>query len=176
MIRSFPLVVMLLFSPSCSDTTEPNANEQADKVETSGKTGASLGSLPREVLAAAKAAQPSMNVTAAESETRDGRKYYDVAGRLPDGSDIELDLLQDPKGWKVVETQRDIALTAVPQAVRSTFDNADSRFTQDRIIESRQNDGIIIYEFLGPKIENQFKVEIKFDGAKAEVLTQEWAH
>ncbi len=109
---------------------------------------------------------------------RPSRTYYDVAGRLPDGSEIELDLLQQPSGWTVVETQRDIAFEAAPEPVRAASARADASFKPVRVIESRQNDGLIIYELFGPAPSGGEgrKIEIKYDGGKAELLTKEWAH
>jgi hypothetical protein len=46
------------------------------------------------------------------------------------------------------------------------------------VIESRQNDGIVIHELFGPAPEGQEgrKVEVKYNGEQAELLTEEWAH
>ena len=174
--------VLLSVSLACAACTAPADNtapDQASKtVNSSGKTETELQSVPPAVLAAARAAQPTMRFTQAEAEVRDGRNYYDVAGELPDGSEIELDLLQEGDRWSVVETQRDIAFAAAPEPVRTAAARADAGFQPVRVIESRQNDGVIIYELYGPAAAGQEarKVEIKLDGAKAEVLTEEWAH
>lgn len=178
MNRKIAIVAALLACASCGRTEQANPTEQTDKVATTGKERTALDSVPAEVIAAAKAAQPSMTFTQAEAEVRDGRKYYDVAGTLPDGTEIELDMLQEPSGWTVVETQRDIALASAPDAVRAAIAKAEAAFTPSRVIESRQNDGVVIYELFGPKVEGgePRKVEIKYDGGKAEILTKEWAH
>jgi hypothetical protein len=42
-----------------------------------------------------------------------------------------------------------------------------------RVIESRQSDDLVIYELYDAK---QRKLEIKWDGKKAEALSKEWAH
>ena len=80
--------------------------------------------------------------------------------------------------WRVVETQRDIALSAAPEQVRETARKADVSFEPTRVIESRQQDGLIIYELYGPAGGDPQgrKVEIKWDGRTASVLTSEWAH
>jgi hypothetical protein len=147
-------------------------------VKTSGKDPTALASVPKEVLDAARAAQPTMQFTEAEAEVREGRNYYDVAGTLPDGSEIELDMLQKPDGWAVVETQRDIAFEAAPEPVRAASAKLDAKFAPTRVIESRQSDGLVIYELFGHEKGNPEgrKVEIKWDGSKAELLTKEWAH
>jgi hypothetical protein len=172
------LAGILLCAACAPSADEARAPEQAEKVKTTGKEPTDLKTVPAEVLAAARAAQPDMSFTEAEAETRDGRNYYDVAGRLPDGSEIELDLLQEPSGWTVVETQRDIGFEAAPEPVRAASAKADASFKPARVIESRQNDGIVIYELFGPAPAGGEgrKVEIKYDGRKAELLTKEWAH
>jgi hypothetical protein len=172
------MAALLSLAACDSGAYEQKPDKQA-KVETTGKEQTALANVPSEVLAAARAAQPTMRFAQAEAEVRDGRNYYDVAGTLPDGSEIELDILQGPRGWAVVETQRDIAFAAAPEAVRAASAKADAAFAPERVIESRQADGIVIYELFGPKPQGggePRKVEIKYDGRTAELLTKEWAH
>lgn len=178
MMREAILMGGLLCCAACGSRQEAKAPELAAKVKTSGKEQTALASVPKAVFDAARAAQPTMSFIEAEAEMRDGRNYYDLGGRLPDGSEIELDLLQGPRGWTVVETQRDIAFASAPQPVRAASLEADRRFAPVRVIESRQNDGIVIYELFGPPHTDAEprKIEIKFDGSKAELLTKEWAH
>ena len=54
----------------------------------------------------------------------------------------------------------------------------DAGFAPTRVIESVQQDGLVIYELYGPQGGDPQgrKVEIKWDGNRAEVLTREWAH
>jgi hypothetical protein len=174
------LLTMLLGTGACGSSAEQEAPKAAaeGKVSTSGKDPTALANVPKEVLDAARAAQPTMRFTEAEAEVRDGRNYYDVAGTLPDGSEIELDMLQKPEGWTVVETQRDIAFSAAPEQVRSTSAKLDAEFVPTRVIESRQADDIVIYELFGPANGDPQgrKLEIKWNGSTAEPLTKEWAH
>jgi hypothetical protein len=166
------MIIAALLGAACSP--EPASNE----TEMSGKTEVALADVPAEVLAAARAAQPEMTPVSAETETRDGRRYYDVEGTLPDGSEIELDIMEEGGSWQVVETQRDIAFAAAPQPVRDAAAAADAGFAPTRVIESVQADGIVIYELFGPGPEGPRarKIEVKWDGARAELLTEEWAH
>lgn len=176
--RAFTIIALLSFA-SCDSAREQPKAPQEGTVETTGKEPTDLANVPKEVLAAARAAQPTMRFTEAEAEVRDGRNYYDVAGTLPGGSEIELDMLQGPDGWVVVETQRDIPFASAPEPVRAASAKADASFAPQRVIESRQADGVIIYELFGPKPQgggDPRKVEIKWDGSKAELLTKEWAH
>ena len=149
-----------------------------EKVATSGKSEVPVAQLPPGVLAAATAARPGFVPGEAETETREGRRYYDVEGRLPDGSEIEFDIMVENGGWSVVETQRDIAFSAAPQAIRAAAAKADAAFAPTRVIESTQADGVVIYELFGPAGGDPQgrKLEVKWDGKSAELLTKEWAH
>lgn len=176
--RTF-MMVALLSLVACGSGAGEQQSDAPTKVATTGKEPTALRNVPPEVLAAARAAQPNMTFTEAEAEVREGRNYFDVAGTLPDGSEIELDMLQKPEGWTVVETQRDIAFAAAPEPVRAASAKADASFRPVRVIESRQADGIIIYELFGPApagAREGRKAEIKYDGRTAELLTKEWAH
>ena len=155
---------------ACDPAEGPAGNESVPaKIATSGKTEVPIARVPEAVLAAAAAAQPGFVPSEAESETRDGRAYFDVGGRLADGSEVEFDIMEESGAWRVVETQRDIRLAAAPGAVRA----AAGDFQAGRVIESRQADGLVIYELYDAQ---KRKLEIKWDGKRAEALTKEWAH
>ncbi|HEX8573163.1 MAG TPA: hypothetical protein VF759_10480 [Allosphingosinicella sp.] len=135
---------------------------------TSGKRDVPLAQVPPEVLAAT-ASHPGFVPAEAEAETRDGRDYFDIGSRVADGSEIEFDIVRQGARWEAVETQRDIVLAGAPRAVQSAAEG----FAATRVIESRQNDGLVIYELFDSQ---QRKLEIKWDGKRAERLTAEWAH
>ena len=158
--------------PAEADATESN------RVDTSGNTEVPLAEVPAEVLAAARAARPGFTPAEAESETRDGRRYFDVEGILPDGSEIEFDIMAEGDLWRVVETQRDIAFADAPEPVRKAALARDSALAPVRVIESVQSDGLIIYELYAtrPGETPERKVEVRWDGSEASVLDQEWAH
>ena len=159
---------------------EANANQQANanQVATSGKEDVPLAQVPAEVLAAAQAARPGFTPAEAERETRDGRHYFDIGGTLPDGSEVEFDIIEEGGRWRVVETQRDIAFASAPAPVRQAAAVHDAGFAPTRVIESVQQDGLVIYELFGPQGGDPQgrKLEVKWDGTRAEVLAQEWAH
>ena len=161
-----PLLLALL---GCGEPTPPADGSSANKVSTSGKRDVPLTEVPPAVLAAAGAAQPGFVPAEAEAETRDGRNYFDIGGKAADGSEVEFDIMQEGTEWQVVETQRDIRLGAAPEAVRK----AAGTFPAGRVIESRQADGLVIYELYDAR---QRKLEIRWDGESAEALTKEWAH
>ena len=157
----------------CAAAGNPKAG-----VSTTGKSDVALAAVPAEVLAAARTARPGFTVAEAQAETRDGRRYYDIGGTLADGSEVEFDIMEEGGRWRVVEIQRDIALADLPAPVRTAASGHDPAFVPGRIIESTQADGLVIYELFGPAGGDPLgrKVEIKWDGSKAEVLAQEWAH
>lgn len=144
-----------------------------NKVETSGKRDVALGDVPAEVLAAASAARPGFTPAEAQAETRDGRRYFDIGGTLADGSEVEFDIMEEGGRWRVVETQRDIDFSAAPAPVQQASAAHDAGFRPRRVIESTQTDGVVIYELYDAQSR---KLEIKWDGSRAEVLTREWAH
>jgi hypothetical protein len=141
-------------------------------VQTTGKVEVPLAEVPAEVLAVARAAQPGFVPAEAEAETREGRRYFDVEGRLPDGAEIEFDIMEENGVWRVVETQRDIAFSAAPAQVQAAARGHDPAIAPTRVIESVQANGLVIYEVY----QGERKLEVKWDGRSAELLTREWAH
>ena len=175
MSRAYPILLLSAVA-ACSGPSE--APSDPATVATSGKRDVPVEDVPAEVLAAAKAERDGFTIREAEAETRDGRSYYDIGGTLADGTEIEFDIMQDDGEWRVVEIQRDIILAETPGPVRDAVADHDAAFTPARIIESVQADGIVIYELYGPDGDDPQgrKVEVKWDGESAELLTQEWKH
>lgn len=138
-------------------------------------TATSVADLPPAVVAAARAAVPTMTLTEAQLKVREGRRYYDVEGSLPDGSEIELDMLETNGVWTVVEIQRDIPWAEAPAPVRAAV-AARRAVTPVRVIESRQTDGRVVYELFAPNRPATPAVEVMFDGKTATVLTEAWPH
>lgn len=168
----------LLILAGCGGSDGEGAAPAAGrKVGTTGKEAAALDSVPDTVLAAARAARPGLEISEAEHERRDGREYYDVGGRLADGSELELDLTQVDGAWTVVEVQRDVALAEVPERVRAALPAGQGGWAPTRIIESDQGDGVVIYEFFGPgPAGGELKREVKWVDGAAELLEDEWLH
>lgn len=179
-MRSVLFASLIIAIASCNQEPEPTPEPEFPvdrKVEATGKQETSLESIPAEVLTAARTARPDLDITQGEHELRDGREYYDVGGLLPDGSELELDMTLFDGVWTVVEIQRDIDLEVVPENVRDTLMKALPGWEPDRIIESDQGDGVVIYEFFGPGTDGDTrKVEVKLAGGNAELLTDEWTH
>lgn len=131
---------------------------------------------PPEVAAAVLKAEPRMTIVEAELKERDGRRYYDVEGTLPGGAEIELDLLQTPQGWQVVEIQRDIPWTEAPQPVQAAAAGPTKGVAPERVIESKQTDGTIIYELFAPGQPKDPAVEVAWKDGAAKVLAERWPH
>jgi hypothetical protein len=129
------------------------------------------------VVAVVTAAAPGLKIQEAELKEREDRRYYDVEGVLPDGAEIEFDLLQTSGTWKIVETQRDIAWAATPQPVRDAAVKAVPKIAPVRVIESTEDNGMVIYELF---VEGQPKapaLEVSWKkGQTAKVLTEAWPH
>ena len=171
-IRTAILVTAVIVMPyGCGQQTD---TPRPTPVETTGKLEAEL---PDEVRAAALAARPDLDITETEYEEREGRRYFDVGGVLPDGSELELDMMLDGGEWIVVEVQRDIGFDALPAVVAETLGSELPDWRPDRIIESDQGDGVVIYEFFGEAPDGtRVKHEIRFAAGEAELLIEEWAH
>lgn len=136
----------------------------------------SAADLPAEVVAAVRKAQAGIVIQAAELKERDGRRYYDVEGTLPGGGEIELDLLQTPQGWEVVEIQRDIPWGEAPHPVHAAAAGPTKGVAPARVIESRQTDGTVIYELFAPGQPKDPAVEVSWKDGAAKVLTEKWPH
>lgn len=147
------------------------------KVDASGKQDVPMNEVPAEVLAVISGAHPDFKPESAEYETRNGNEYFDVEGTGADGLEVEFDMTRIDGKWTIVETQRDIVKDELPGAVAVALSGAYPEFAPDRIIESDQGGGLIIYEFFGegPDGENT-KVEVRFENGEAEVLDEEWEH
>ena len=139
-------------------------------------TPTAAADIPEAVRSVVLAARPGMVIAEAERKEREGRRYYDVEGALA-GADIELDLLETPRGWEVVEIQRDLPWTAVPAGVRAAAEGARAGFIPVRIIESVQAaDGAVIYELFADGQPATPALEVRAAGGRIEVLKETWPH
>ena len=135
-------------------------------------TPVAAADLPPAVLAVVTKAAPGLKVVEAELKERENRRYFDVEGVLPNGAEIEFDLLEKKGVWEIVETQRDIAWADAPQVVRVAAGKAQPV----RVIESTQNDGMVIYELFAPGQPKTPALEVSFKDGVAKVLTETWPH
>ena len=133
-------------------------------------------SLPPELVTVVMNTVPGIQIEEAERKEREDRVYYDVEGKRPDGSEVELDVLQEGDGYKVVEIQRDIEWSAAPEVARAAAASAPNAFEPVRVIESTQTDGSVIYELFAAGSPEKPSLEVRVADGKAEVLKEEWKH
>lgn len=147
------------------------------KVDASGKKEVALDSLPADVLQVVMDARPGFQPESAEYETRNGNEYFDIEGEGADGLEVEFDLTKIDGIWTIVETQRDVSMEDVPGVPSTVLTEVYPDFVPERIIESDQGGGLIIYEFFGPGPDGDpIKIEVSFEAGKSAVLEEEWQH
>jgi hypothetical protein len=163
--------------------TEPHAASSAPAaVPVAAESGLSenmsvaTADLPPALIATVQRAVPGMVIGEAQRKSRDGRVYFDVEGKRPDGADVELDILTVGDTYRVVEIQRDIAYAAVPASARAAAEAAPGAFVPERVIESIQNDGSVIYELFAPGKPDDPAREVRVHAGRAEVLLERWQH
>ena len=170
-VRLAPALVLVL--AACA--TPPGSGGSA--VPSTEVSAVDPAQLPPEVVAAARAAVPGLHIVEAELKLREGRRYYDVGGRRPDGQEVELDMLERDGRWKVVEIQRDIAWSAAPEAVRAAAAPAWRGAAPVRVIESRQAEGgEVIYELFTVGQPATPALEVMLKDGRASVLKETWPH
>ncbi|MDE0003046.1 MAG: hypothetical protein OXQ29_10165 [Rhodospirillaceae bacterium] len=117
-------------SPVASQTTQTEASESPVSVD---------------IAMLVSAAVPGITIIGGELNASGNQ--YEVTGTLPNGDEIEVDMVQSNGAWTVDEIQRDIAWSTVPEPVRAAAGAAPDSFEPVRIIESTQAaDGSIVYE------------------------------
>ena len=127
--------------------------------------------LPPGVRDAVLAKVPGMKIAETERKERGGKTFYDVEGTRPDGSPVELDLIEEAGKYRVVEMQRDIAWADAPAPVRAAAGGAADAFTPARVIESTQDDGTIVYELFAPGKADEPAAEVNWKNGKAMLRT-----
>lgn len=139
-------------------------------------TTVSPADLPPALAALVQQTVPGMTVAEVERKEREDRVYYDVEGTRPDGSEVELDIQQIGDRFEVVEIQRDVAFGDMPAAAQTAARAATGAFAPERIIESAQTDGSVIYELFAPSQPAEPAMEVRVKDGKAEILTERWPH
>ena len=175
--RSVGLVCLwCLVIGGCTRDQQPAQDSSPSSTTDVAPSEVAAPNLPPEVLTAVNAAVPDMDIKEAERKERDGRVYYDVEGVKADGSEIELDLLEENGAFKVVEIQRDIPWAAAPESARAAAAASPKAFEPVRVIESRQTDGSVIYELFAAGATERPALEVRVANGQAEVLKEEWPH
>ena len=179
-LAAFFVSCAALFAGGCSgteDSRQDGGPEAEIGASLNSKSDVGIADLPVGVLPAARAVRPDITFTQAEREVRNGVIYFDVGGVDANSQEIELDIMQDGDGWRVVEVQRDIDLSQTPAPAREALNANAPGVTPDRIIESDQTDGVVIYEFFTRDPDGkETKYEVKFAAGEAEFLSEEWVH
>lgn len=184
MRRTVPFLALATAMTACSPAVDSgnNAIEADNGILSAGPDtmirNIAAADLPAGLAELIDATVPGMTITEAERKEREGRIYYDVEGIRPDGSDVEIDVLQAADGkLTAVEVQRDIDWAAAPAPVRAAAAAKKDTFTPERVIESRQVDsGATIYELFAPGRKDEPAMEVRWQNDKAEILRERWAH
>lgn len=155
-------------APAEPETAAPEKSVLADGPAAQ-ISGIAAADLPPAVRDAVLAKVPGMTIAEAERKERGGKIFYDVEGTRPDGSAVELDLIEEAGAYRVVEMQRDIAWAAAPAPVRAAAAAAPDAFVPARVIESTQNDGTIVYELFAPDKADEPAAEIDWKDGKAAI-------
>jgi len=162
--------LLLLALPNCSQTEAPRSS--AAEI-----TEIDLSDVPENVVQTVMTKRPDFEMVEVLKKVRDGRVYYDVEGRLPGGDEIEFDVLMTESGPEIVEIQRDIPWSDVPQHARALVDEANTDNMEIvRIIESVQTDNSIIYEVFIAGFPSDPRFEVRVAQGQAELLPERWEH
>ena len=163
---------------ACSPEAETTAEEGPDLAAGPDAqiTEVDGGDIPAGVRELALATIPGMTIAEAERKERDGMVFWDVEGVRPDGSEVELDMLEEDGGYRVVEIQRDLEWSAVPASVRAAADAQEGMFVPARVIESTQEDGSAIFELFREGQPKEPAAEIMVKDGKAEFLAERWKY
>lgn len=167
--RVWPMVMGMLVLAGCGKADAPAAPEKSvlaegPKAEIDTLAAADLPAGVRDMVLARV---PGMTIAEAERKERGGKVFFDVEGTRPDGSAVELDLIEEAGTYRVVEMQRDIAWADAPAPVRAAAGAAADAFTPARVIESTQEDGMIVYELFAPGKADEPAAEVDWKDGKA---------
>lgn len=159
----YTLTALALAAAACS----PPASESTPPP---GTPSAAASAVPSEIAAVVSAAAPGITITDGEPDA--GNTEYEVTGTLPNGDEIELDLVQSNGAWTVLEIQRDVPWSSVPAPVRAAAAAAPNSFEPVRVIESTQPaDGSVIFELFSAERQGGGPaMEVRWHDGKAAVI------
>ena len=161
---------MVCIVSSCGKAEAPRAS--ATEV-----TEIALSDVPQTVNDLVQATRPDFTTTEVLKKVREGRVYYDVEGELTNGDEIEFDVLMTKDGPQIVEIQRDLEWSFVPQFAKAVIDEANSEDLEIvRIIESIQTDNSIIYEVFVANHPSDPRFEVSVKDNQARLLEARWKH
>ena len=145
-------------SPVASQTTQTEASESP---------------VSADIAALVSAAVPGITIIGGELNASGNQ--YEVTGTLPNGDEVEVDMVQSNGVWTVDEIQRDIAWSTVPEPVRAVAGAVPDSFEPIRVIESTQAaDGSIVYELFRATADGSPSrgpaMEVRWHEGSAEVM------
>ena len=123
----------------------------------------SMDEVPPEARAAAQAAAPGTSFDSVGLDLDGGRAAYEFAGTGEDGKAIEVDVLAD---GRVLEIEREIDMSEVPEAVRTLLDRYASGMQPEMIEESTHANFEVWYEFGGTLEGGEIDAEVSADGRR----------
>ena len=137
------------------------------------QSGNGAASVPEEIASVALAAMPDVTITGGELNPGNGE--FEIVGMTPSGDEVEFDMVQSNGAWAVLEIQRDIAWSTVPEPVRALAGAQPDAFEPARVIESTQGaDGSIVYELFRATEDGspapRLALEVRWHEGNAEVL------
>jgi len=169
----------ILFAALLSSALIGCSAPDSQRVSADEITEIALNEVPMDVRTVVMTTSPEFNMVEVVKKLRDGRTYFDVEGELPNGDEIEFDVLITVEGPQIVEIQRDLLLEDVPQPIRDVLDTGNTdKLKVVRVIESRQADGdTIIYEFFvaDQPSDPRFEVSVLGDNPP-KLLKTRWKH
>jgi len=166
------LILGLSACGSYSEQTPKEPRVSADLI-----TEIALADVPASVSDLVTQARPDFVMTEVLKKDRGPRTYYDVEGKLPNGDEIEFDVLMGASGPEIVEIQRDINWSDVPEAGRVLVNAANEGSAEiARVIESTQTDGAIIYEVFIEGHNSDPRFEVYSKEAAFKLLSTRWEH
>ncbi len=169
----WPMMGAVLMLAGCGKAEPPAAPEKSVLAEGPAAEISSVAAadLPAGVRDAVLARVPGMTIAEAERKERGGKTFFDVEGKRPDGTPVELDLIEEAGKYRIVEMQRDIAWADAPAPVRTAAAAAADAFTPARVIESTQEDGTVVYELFAPGKADEPAAEVNWKDGKAMLRT-----
>ncbi|MEQ8299510.1 MAG: hypothetical protein RH945_03100 [Hyphomonas sp.] len=165
MTRTFPsLIAIVLCVGACATSADVKITEVP------------LDAMPASVVSAISAERPGFEASEVLRKDRDGRTYYDVEGLTAEGAELEFDILMHGDQAEIVEIQRDLAWSEVPDEVKEIVPGVGAGIVPARIIESVQTDGSVIYELFAEGAPSDPAHEVRVHGGTVELLDERWIH
>ena len=129
--------------------------------------------VPADIAALVSAAVPDITITGGDLNASGNQ--FEVTGTLPNGDEVEVDMVQSNGAWTVDEVQRDIEWSTVPEPVRAAAATVPDSFEPIRVIESTQAaDGSIVYELFRATADGSPSrgpaMEVRWHEGSAEVM------